>query len=53
MTPDAPSPVKGCDVCGALARQREVAWQARDMSRVTDCSVELRRHPHKKPQGKQ
>ncbi|GAU66836.1 hypothetical protein SSP35_03_04840 [Streptomyces sp. NBRC 110611] len=39
-----PAPVAGCDVCGALARQRDAAYDAGDMSKATDCNVEIRRH---------
>jgi hypothetical protein len=41
-----PVPVAGCDVCGALDRQRTEYRRLRDMTRVTDCNVELRQHPH-------
>lgn len=41
-----PAPVGGCDVCGALAKQRAAATAAGDYSRATDCSVEMRRHRH-------
>ena len=41
-----PRPVPGCDVCGALARQRADATAAGDHSRASDCTVEIRRHPH-------
>ncbi|WP_249374631.1 hypothetical protein [Streptomyces sp. I05A-00742] len=41
-----PAPEPGCDVCEALARQRDAAGRAGDLSRVVDCNVELRRHPH-------
>ncbi|WP_199836195.1 hypothetical protein [Streptomyces sp. NRRL F-4489] len=41
-----PVPAEGCDVCGALAEQRARAHAAGDWSKVTDCNVELRRHPH-------
>ncbi|WP_344961251.1 hypothetical protein [Streptomyces thioluteus] len=41
-----PEPEPGCDVCLALARQRSDARRAGDLSRVVDCNVELRRHPH-------
>jgi hypothetical protein len=40
-----PDPVPGCEVCADLAAQRAEA-KAVDPSRVTDCSVEIRRHPH-------
>ncbi|WP_030807546.1 hypothetical protein [Streptomyces sp. NRRL S-337] len=43
-----PVPVDGCDVCGALAREREAARIAGDGSKVSDCNVEIRRHPHGK-----
>ncbi|MCK7626206.1 hypothetical protein MUU72_24385 [Streptomyces sp. RS10V-4] len=43
-----PEPVAGCDVCGALARQRARARAAGDRSKATDCTVEMRRHPHRK-----
>lgn len=43
--PDA-VPYPGCDVCAALVRQRAAYRRARDASGVTDCNVELRRHPH-------
>ncbi|WP_078876222.1 hypothetical protein [Streptomyces sp. 769] len=46
-----PEPVAGCDVCGALVRQRAAARSRGDMSKVTDCNVELRRHPHHKAPG--
>ncbi|GAU65014.1 hypothetical protein SSP35_01_03510 [Streptomyces sp. NBRC 110611] len=43
-----PVPVAGCDVCGALARQRMEAHAVGDKSKVTDFNVEMRRHPHPK-----
>jgi hypothetical protein len=43
---EPPAPVPGCDVCEALARQRAEAVDSGDHSRATDCSVELRNHPH-------
>ncbi|MEU5129612.1 hypothetical protein [Streptomyces mobaraensis] len=43
---NGPAPAPGCDVCAALARQRVVARRDGDFSRVVDCDVELRRHPH-------
>lgn len=43
-----PIPNFGCDVCQSLGREREEARAAGDMSRVTDCNVEIRRHPHPK-----
>ncbi|MEU9500209.1 hypothetical protein [Streptomyces sp. NPDC048196] len=42
-----PEPVDGCDVCGALARQRVAAYAVGDRSKVSDCNVEIRRHPHR------
>ncbi|MFB7913554.1 hypothetical protein [Streptomyces sp. NPDC056061] len=50
--PDAPGPVDGCDVCAALADQRAAAQRAGDLSRVVDCNVELRRHPHPSRRGR-
>ncbi|MFF4603683.1 hypothetical protein ACFY12_13215 [Streptomyces sp. NPDC001339] len=43
-----PVPVVGCDVCGALARQRAAAYASGDKSKATDYSVEIRNHPHDK-----
>lgn len=43
---DPPTPARGCGVCGALARQRAQALEDGDLSRATDCSVEIRNHPH-------
>ncbi|GAB2732898.1 hypothetical protein GCM10027072_29400 [Streptomyces bullii] len=42
-----PEPVTGCRECGQLAREREEARMAGDVSRVSDCNVRIRRHPHK------
>ncbi len=42
----APSPAPGCDVCDALARQREECRRVRNMTGVSDCNVEIRQHPH-------
>ncbi|MFF4699769.1 hypothetical protein [Streptomyces chattanoogensis] len=47
-----PEPVAGCDVCGALDRQRSGAYAIGDRSRATDCNVEIRRHPHADMAGK-
>ena len=44
LTP--PEPVAGCGVCEALAKQRATAQASGDMTRVTDCNVEIRQHPH-------
>ncbi|WP_329546784.1 MULTISPECIES: hypothetical protein [unclassified Streptomyces] len=41
-----PDPVPDCGVCQALARQRADAVAAGNASRATDCSVEIRNHPH-------
>ncbi|WP_407287680.1 hypothetical protein [Streptomyces sp. BP-8] len=46
LTVPDPRPVAGCDVCGALARQRAGAYAVGDRSAATDCNVEIRRHPH-------
>jgi hypothetical protein len=43
-----PTPKPGCDVCASLGRQREQARRIGDMSTVTDCNVEINRHPHGK-----
>lgn len=40
-----PEPSPGCDVCAALVRQRAEAAKAGDMSRVSDCNVEISSHP--------
>lgn len=43
-------PAPGCDVCGALDRQRREALDpkspAYDLSHATDLAVEIKRHPH-------
>ena len=39
-----PVPVEGCDVCGALARERETARRDGDLSKVSDLNVEMRNH---------
>lgn len=41
-----PSPHKGCPVCRALEGQRADAHRIGDLAAVSDCNVELRRHPH-------
>ncbi|WP_405702688.1 hypothetical protein [Streptomyces sp. NBC_00069] len=41
---DDPVPTPGCGVCEALDRQRAVARAKGDMSKVSDCNVELRNH---------
>jgi hypothetical protein len=42
----APEPVADCDVCQALDKQRSEARAQRDLSKVSDFSVEIRNHPH-------
>ncbi|WP_079056241.1 hypothetical protein [Streptomyces caeruleatus] len=42
-----PEPDADCDVCQALGEQRSEARTKGDMSRVSDCNVEIRNHPHK------
>ncbi|MFJ4781819.1 hypothetical protein [Streptomyces sp. NPDC088794] len=39
-----PVAVEGCDVCRALGKQRAEARTAGNMSRVSDCNVEIRAH---------
>ncbi|MFJ9626650.1 hypothetical protein ACIRU8_03010 [Streptomyces sp. NPDC101175] len=39
-----PAPVAGCDVCAVLKRDRETARSKGDLSKVTDCNVEMRSH---------
>lgn len=41
---DEPTPPADCGVCAALARQRTEATRDGDLSRATDCSVEIRNH---------
>lgn len=48
--PPEPEPVPGCDVCKALAAQREDARSKGDVSKAVDCNVEIRHHPH--PEGR-
>ncbi|MFF4606646.1 hypothetical protein ACFY12_28420 [Streptomyces sp. NPDC001339] len=43
-----PEPAPGCDVCGALARQREDAQRSGDMSMASDLNIEMRNHPHRR-----
>ncbi len=43
-----PEPIAECDVCTALAGQREGAWAVGDLTKVIDCNIEMRRHPHPK-----
>ncbi|MEU8983101.1 hypothetical protein ACFVXW_09620 [Streptomyces sp. NPDC058251] len=42
-----PAPAPGCGVCETLARQRTEHAAAGNPSKATDCSVEIRNHPHK------
>ncbi|MDQ0934939.1 hypothetical protein QFZ49_004879 [Streptomyces turgidiscabies] len=50
LTLDESKPVRGCDICGALAGQRREALDpkspAYDLSHATDLAVEIKRHPH-------
>ncbi|WUH03608.1 hypothetical protein OG542_22100 [Streptomyces violaceus] len=41
-----PEPVSGCTECQRFGSQREAARSEGDMSRVSDCNVQIRRHPH-------
>lgn len=45
----APEPTPGCDVCRALARERQEAAGSGNWSTVTDCNIELRRHHREHP----
>ncbi|WP_411127358.1 hypothetical protein [Streptomyces sp. x-19] len=45
-----PKPAPGCDICGALADQREEARKRGDMAKVSDCNVEMKRHPEHQEQ---
>ena len=42
-----PKPAPGCDVCAALAEQRQEARDRGDLSAATDADVEMRNHPHR------
>ncbi|MFD5078040.1 hypothetical protein [Streptomyces sp. NPDC058371] len=44
LPPLEPVPVEGCDVCGALARQREAERRTGNLSEVSDLNVEIRSH---------
>jgi hypothetical protein len=46
LFPAEPDPVAGCPTCRDLARRREAARAAGDGSRVSDCNVLIRAHPH-------
>ncbi|AJP05640.1 hypothetical protein TU94_11750 [Streptomyces cyaneogriseus subsp. noncyanogenus] len=53
LLPAEPDPVAGCATCQGLAREREAARAARDGSRVSDCNVLIRAHPHgPRPSGR-
>ncbi|MCX5418154.1 hypothetical protein [Streptomyces sp. NBC_00078] len=39
-----PEPVRGCDACGALHRERGVARRDGNLSGVTDCNIAMRSH---------
>ena len=41
-----PAPVDGCDVCGALSRQRASAYVAGHLITVRSCNEEMVNHPH-------
>ncbi|MEU8678177.1 hypothetical protein [Streptomyces sp. NPDC048560] len=42
-----PIPNFNCKICRALGVQREEARKLGDGSTVSDCNIEIRRHPHK------
>ncbi|KUL25355.1 hypothetical protein [Streptomyces regalis] len=42
-----PEPAPDCDVCQALAKQRQEARDSGDLSAATDADVEIRNHPHR------
>ncbi|MDT0467528.1 hypothetical protein [Streptomyces gibsoniae] len=44
-----PVPHPGCKVCGALAAERERAQASGDLSKVSDCNVEIREHKDAHP----
>jgi hypothetical protein len=41
-----PQPVKECDVCAALDRQRAEAEHRGNVAQATTCEQEIRSHPH-------
>ncbi|RDG39443.1 hypothetical protein DVH02_03930 [Streptomyces corynorhini] len=47
LPPELPRPAKGCDVCAALAKQRQEARDRGDYSAATDANVEISNHPHR------
>ncbi|MGY0067735.1 hypothetical protein ACWZEH_13085 [Streptomyces sp. QTS137] len=44
-----PEPAPGCPRCRAWARERTDARGDGDWTRVSDCNVHIRRHPHQTP----
>lgn len=48
-----PEPTPGCDVCAALAEQREGARERGDMSKVADRNIEIRNHAQGEGSGRQ
>jgi len=42
-----PTPPQTCAVCVALGQQRTEARRIGDMTAVSDCNIEIRRHPHR------
>jgi hypothetical protein len=48
---EPPAPKPGCGVCAALGRQRAEAEATGDMSKASDCNVEIRNHPHPTRRG--
>lgn len=48
LPPVPPKPTEDCGVCTALAKQRADAEARGDFSRVSDCNIELRNHPHRR-----
>ncbi|MET8954351.1 hypothetical protein ACWEO4_45445 [Streptomyces sp. NPDC004393] len=49
----SPAPHAGCEVCGALAAERERAQAADDLSKVSDCNGEIREHKNAHPRRQQ
>ncbi|MEV8311255.1 hypothetical protein AB0P36_28890 [Streptomyces flavidovirens] len=41
-----PAPSPDCDVCAELVKQGREARESGDLSKVTDCLVEISRHSH-------
>lgn len=42
-----PKGTPGCRVCAALVAERAAARRRGDLSKVSDCNVELRNHEHR------